>query len=399
MTIVLKGARFFDGARTAVSRSSVLVIEGERIAAVVRDGQVPEVPAGATVYDLAGKTIIPGLFNCHAHLGWDGYRGLQHQSVHDSANLHGIKVARNMRGCLEAGVTTIRDLGVHHTAIAAKEARKLGLVAGPRVFAAGRAIACTGGHTWWAVQEADGPEGVRRAVRDQIKVGADWIKIMASGEAEQEYTQDELRAAADEAHMHGRKITAHATFNKAARACLEAGFDCLEHGGDYDDQVIGLMVERGVRLVPTVSPLQLQARRGLEWGMEPEAVERRRRTLANPVRLRGVARAKKAGVKLAFGTDSGSPVVPHNEIAAEVAGLLEFGVFETPAEALQAASRDSAQLMGLEKDLGTLEAGKIADVVVIDGDPFASVDDLRKVDMVFVAGRLVVDHGAVVRGL
>jgi imidazolonepropionase-like amidohydrolase len=304
-----------------------------------------------------------------------------------------------MRGCLEAGVTTIRDLGVHHTALAAKALLRGGRIAGPRVYAVGAAIACTGGHTWWCLRQADGPDEVRRAVREQVRVGADWIKVMATGHQEQEYSDPELQAAADEAHMHGVRITAHATFTKGAKACVLAGYDGIEHGGDYSREVEELIVERGVWITPTFSPLTMQARHGLTWGMRPEDVERRQKTLENPVRLLGVARLRKAGAKLAFGTDSGSPVVPHSDVVSEMAALIEFGVFQTAEEVLTVATRRSAEMMGLAEGLGTIEAGKLADLVVVDGNPFDNLQDMRRVDKVFVGGRLIVDHGTVLRGL
>lgn len=393
---ILRNARVFDGEQ--VLPEATIVLDGDRIAGVGPDAP-PTV--GDVRFDLNGKTALPGLFNCHAHLGWDGYGDLEALSVSAAREpvVAGLRVARNMRACLEAGVTTIRDLGVHHTALAAKTVLMEGRIAGPRVYAAGAAIACTGGHTWWCAREADGPDEVRRAVREQMRAGADWIKIMASGHREQEYTDAELQAAADEAHMHGLKITAHATFSKGAKACVLAGFDGIEHGGDYSPEVEDLIVGRGTWITPTFSPLTMQARHGPEWGMRPADVERRRTTLANPVRLRGVARLAKKGARLAFGTDSGSPVVPHSDVVSEMAALLEFGVFETVQQVLTTATKHSAEMMGLADRLGALAPGKLADIVVVDGNPFEDLQVMRRVDRVFVGGRMVVEGGAVVRGM
>ena len=400
MATILRGARVFDGGVHGVLSNATVVLDGERITGVTTGGSAPS-RDGDVILELAGKTVLPGLFNCHAHLGWDGYGDLEEQSVSAAREpvQAGIRVARNMRGCLEAGVTTIRDLGVHHIGLAAKAMLKTGRFAGPRVFAAGAAIACTGGHTWWCLRQADGPDDVRRAVREQVKAGADWIKIMATGHAEQEYSDAELQAAADEAHMHGLRITAHATFNKGARAVALAGYDGIEHGGDYTTEVEKLIVDRNIWVTPTLSPLTMQARYGPQWGMKPEDVERRRKTLENPVRLRGVARLGKAGAKLAFGTDSGSPVVPHSDVVSEMEALMEFGVFHTVEEILTVATRRSAEMMGLADRLGTIEPGKLADVVVVDGNPFAVLEDLRRVEKVFIGGRLVLNNGAVLRGL
>jgi imidazolonepropionase-like amidohydrolase len=195
------------------------------------------------------------------------------------------------------------------------------------------------------------------------------------------------------------KICAHATFCHSAQACVLAGFDGIEHGGNYSADVEDQIVKSGVWITPTFSPLLLQARHGLDWGMRREDVETRRRTLANPVRLQGVARLRRKGAKLAFGTDAGSPVVPHNDVASEMEGLMEFGVYDSAEEVLTVATRRSAEMLGLEKQLGTVEPGKLADLVVVNGDPLNNVADLRKVEKVFLGGRLVVDGGSVVRGL
>ncbi|MGQ0568096.1 MAG: amidohydrolase family protein [Armatimonadota bacterium] len=400
MGTILRTARVFDGGVRGVRRDATVVIDGERIESI-GTGNARPARDGDTVVDLSGKTLIPGLFNCHAHLGWDGYGDLEALSVAAAREpvQAGIRVARNLRACLEAGVTTIRDLGVHHTALAAKAMLRAGRVAGPRVYAAGAAICCTGGHTWWCAREADGPDEVRRAAREQIKAGADWIKVMAGGRVARAYTDAELQAAAEEAHTHGLKVTADATFSAGAKACALAGYDGIEHGGDYSPEVEQLIVERGIWVTPTFSPLTMQARQGLDWGMRPEDVERRRTTLANPVRLLGVARLRKAGANLAFGTDAGSPVVPHDNVVSEMEALIEFGVFQTVEEVLTVATRRSAEMMGLADRLGTIEAGKLADLVVVNGNPFEDLQDLRRVDKVFLGGRLMVDQGAVVSGL
>jgi imidazolonepropionase-like amidohydrolase len=396
MATILQNALVFDGEH--VSSDLTVVFDGDRITAVAA-GIAPA--PGDVVLDLRGKTVLPGLFNCHAHLGWDGYGDLEALSVAVARDpvAAGLRVARSLRGCLEAGVTTIRDLGVHHTALSAKRIMQEGRIAGPRIYAAGAAIVCTGGHTWWCAREADGPDDVRRAVREQMRAGADWIKVMATGHREQEYTDAELQAAADEAHAHGLKITAHATFSKGAKACVLAGFDGIEHGGDYSPEVEDLIVERGVWITPTFSPLVMQARHGLEWGMRPADVERRRATLANPVRLLGVARLAAKGARLAFGTDAGSPVVPHDDVVSEMEALLEFGVFENVQQVLTVATKRSAEMMGVAGTLGTLSPGALADIVVVDGNPFQDLQAMRRVDKVFVGGRLVVDGGRVVRGM
>lgn len=401
MRTILRNVELFDGGIRGRIPKATVIVTGDRISNVLSKAEAPSMGQDDIVYDLIGKILLPGIINCHTHLGWDGYGDLREQSV-EAAQYPvrgGIRVARNLHASLEAGVTTIRDLGVHHTALDAKQMLRGGRIAGPRVFACGAPIAGTGGSAWYSLREADGPVEVRRAVREQKRAGAEWIKVMATGRREQEYTDAEIQAAADEAHMQGLRVTAHATFSKGTKACVLAGFDCIEHGGDYDSEVERLLVERGVWVVPTFSPLVQQARHGPEWGMRKEDVERRRKALEDRKERDGIARLRRAGVKLAFGTDAGSPVVPHNEIVAEMESLLEFGVFGRVEEILTAATLKSAEMLGQAKDLGTVEPGKLADLVVVDGDPFTRLADLRKIDKVFLNGRLVVNRGSVVRGL
>lgn len=401
MTIHLTHANTYDGGVRGRWRDATVVVDGTQITGIFEPGAAPAPAAGDTVIDLTGKTLMPGLFNCHAHLGWDGYGDLQEQS--EEAAQHpvraGLRCAYDLRGCLEAGVTTIRDLGVHHTGLASRNMVRRGIIAGPRVIPSAAAIACTGGHTWWAVRQADGPVDCRRAVREQMRAGAEWIKVMASGHEPQEFTDEEIQAMAHEAHLHGLPITAHATYDPSARACVLAGFDSLEHGGNYAPDVEDLIVERGVWITPTFSPLTMQARHGIDWGMKPADVERRRKTLENPVRLLGVARLRKKGAKLAFGTDSGSPVVPHNDIVSEMEALLEFGVFEKVEQILEVATKRSAEMLRVLDTTGTIEAGKRADLAIAHGDPLTNLQDLRRIDKVFVGGKLVVDAGTVRRGM
>jgi imidazolonepropionase-like amidohydrolase len=233
----------------------------------------------------------------------------------------------------------------------------------------------TGGHIWWGNREADGPDAVRQAVREQAKAGVDWVKLMAHG-----YTQAEITAAVEQAHEEGLPITTDAG-NWAALA-VAAGVDCIEHGGNYDDELLQRIKEQGVWIVPTLSPVVLQARKGHEWGMKESVIARRQRQLAENGRHEGLVRARKAGVRLAFGTDSGSPVVPHDAILAEMQALLEFGIFETTAQVLQAATFWAAECLRIADKTGSLEVGKAADVVILNGDLENDLAVIEQVDKV-----------------
>ena len=384
--------------RTGGRDRADILIEGNRIARVglvtgtAKDPDAPRI-------DVRGQTVLPGFSNNHVHVGWSGqgWDGgptgiLRDEALHDSDGINGIKAAANLRKSLRVGLTALRDLGMNMSAFDAKEALRRGLIKGPRLFVAGKAIMCTGGHTWWCGQEADGPDGVRAAVRAQIKEGADHIKIIAN-ERTPQYTPDELRAAAEEAHAFGKRITAHASIPQAIHNVVEAGFDSIEHGGPVDDGDLERIVDRKMIVVPTFSPRVLQTERGPARGM-PAAVAAARRAQAEQSPPGAfLAKMREAGVKFAFGTDAGSPCVPHDEIMSEMESLLKYRAVTTPLEVICMLTINSAELRGDADRSGSVDEGKVADLVVVDGDPLADVHVLGKVRHVFVNGEHLVKDG------
>jgi len=388
MQLVLKGGQLIVGSGVPPIQDAALVMEDDKIRSVGKAGRV-SFDQAATVIDTSGKTILPGFFNSHAHLGWDGKEDIRLQSMYDSTAIGTFKVAMNMRRSLEAGVTTVRDLGVHKLNLYAKEAADKGIVLSPRLIVSGQAIAMTGGHTWWACREVDGVDEVRKAIREQIKGGADVIKVMGCGSVV-EFTDEELEAMVDEAHRAKKKITAHATFAECIKRVVKAGFDSVEHAGTMDDETCKMMAEKGTFIVTTFSPVTLQARHGEEFGLSPTFVERRKRQMNDTSRYESIAKASKAGVKICMGTDAGSPLVPHNEIVTELQLLLEYGICENALEAIACATSNSAQLCGVSDTWGTLQEDLLADVIVVDGDPLSNLEDLRKVEMVFLGGERVI---------
>lgn len=410
MTLVLKGGRLIDGTGAAPIESSTIVIEGELIAAVGVEGEVAT-PPGAEVVDVTGKTVLPGLINTHTHLCWDCVGDLKEQSHFDPPTMVALKYGMNMRHCLQAGVTTIRDMGAPYgIPLVARQAMDDGIVVGPRLFHSGRPLTITGGHaSWMGTREVDGVDEVRKGAREQIRDGASWIKLMASGSREEglsrrgtvwtvslpEFSMEELEAAAEEAHAAGKKITAHATEINAIRNCVDAGFDAIEHGGPFDEDVLEKMVRNGVWLVPTFSPANLQVERGAEIGMPEFEIERRRGQIDDD--RDDVLRASRAGVKIAMGTDAGSPAVPNSEVAREIELLHSFGVCETRMDAIVAATRHGAELLGVADEAGSLGPGKVADVLVVNGDPLEDLGALRAVSLVLLGGEPVVKDGLVLR--
>ncbi len=395
-TQLLAGGWVLD-VRAGTRRRADVLVEGSRIAHVAAPGAARA--SDAPRVDAAGLTILPGFSNNHVHVGWSGmgWDGgptgiLRDEALNDSDGINGIKAAANLRKSLRAGLTALRDLGMRMSAFDAKEALRRGLIKGPRLFIAGRAIMCTGGHTWWCGREADGVDGMRAAVREQVKLGADHIKIIAN-ERTPQYSVEELRAAADEAHRLGRRITAHASIREAIRNVVAAGFDSIEHGGPADDDVIEQIVERKMIVVPTLSPRVLQTERGPSRGMPAGvAAARRKQTLENPPGA-PLRRMREAGVKFAFGTDAGSPCVPHDEIMGEIAALLEYEAVAEPLDVVRMLTINSAELRGDDDRLGTVEEGKLADLVAVDGDPLADIRALGNVRHVFVDGEHLVRDG------
>lgn len=377
--LTLRG-RVFTGRLGGVIEDGFVRIEDGRISGVGSASDLGSGADGGEVVDTGG-TILPGLFNSHAHLAWDGANDLATQSLEDEPEISAYKCAANMLRSLQAGVTSVRDLGMNRTGFYAKQAVAQGVFRGPKLRICGEAIVQTGGHTYWCCREASGPDEMRRAVRDQVRHGADLIKIMACHDT-LEFTDEELDAVIDETHRNGLTITSHATFDACIRRVVEHGVDMVEHGGAMSDETIQLLLDKDVAICTTFSPLVLQAKEGLAWGMPEWKVEERRRLVADRSRFEGVVKAAKAGVPIVFGTDAGSPVVPHDAIAGELAFMVEIGVCSDNEGALVSITSLAAERNDVGDDRGALEDGKAADVIVVEGDPLAdltAIDDARAV--------------------
>ncbi|MBV7336423.1 amidohydrolase family protein [Chloroflexi bacterium TSY] len=336
-------------------------------------------------------TILPGLFNNHAHLAWDGIHDLARQSMDDALEISAYKSAGNMLINLRAGVTTVRDLGMNQSNIVAKQAIEQGIFPGPRLLICGEAIIQTGGHTYWCCREASGADEMRRAVREQVRAGADLIKIMACHDT-LEFTDEELTAVIDESHRNGLPITAHATYNDCIERVARFGIDCVEHGGSMTAETIQLLLDKNIPIVTTFAPLVMQSQAELarQYHIPEWKIEERQKAVASRDRYDGLIKAAEAGVTIAFGTDAGSPVVGHNVIAPEMAFMVKLGVKKDNYDAIRSASSVAAQINSLEEELGTLEAGKTADVIVVDGNPLEDLFALESVTMTFKEGKRLV---------
>ncbi len=421
MRIALTGVRLIDGRGGDPVERAVVVIEGERIVAVGPQTEVPREP-DARVVDADGATVMPGIVDAHCHLGGNSYPD-ETNWVLEPDRFQAIASAAQARALLHHGVTSVRDISVNGPHL--RRAIEAGLVEGPRTVPCWRGLSRTGGHgdapglprdlvrsshPWGLV--ADGPEEVRRAVREVVKNGARCVKVWASGgglhENEPEdlkhYSLEELRVIVEEASYVRIPVAAHCESAETARDAVEAGVWSIEHGEELDDATIARMAERGVSLVPTLTLLVQWASWSKEFGgyygrpyvPGEEEVPKDRDATVDLLRARlaeNLMRAREAGVRIGVGSDSYcTGLTPYGEqTLREVRALVEAGL--TEMEAVVAATRAGAEILRIEDETGTLEPGKAADLIVLRSDPLTDISALREEEMLLVLkqGRVVKD--------
>ena len=393
--VVVRAARMLDVTRGEIVQNAVVVVEGSRI----REVQPPTVPAGVRTIDLGDVTLLPGLIDAHTHLSYDLEGDWSHAAVTASTAERAMRAVRNARRTVEAGFTTVRDVGNSgFVDVAIGRGVERGWVVGPRVIPAGHSIGVTGGHcdaTGFVpgVLElgpeqgvADGVDAVVRAVRYQIKHGAKVIKVCATAGVlsfeesvgAQQMTDEELRAVVEEAARHGMKVAAHAHGAEGILAAVRAGVASIEHGSMIDDEAMPLMKERGTYLVPTTFLAD-----NIDLAVLPPPIRAKAESVL-PSARENLRRAIRAGVPIAFGTDAG--VYPHGQNGREFAVLVQRGM--TPVAAIRAATLNAADLLGTE-DRGEIAPGKLADLIAVAGDPLQDVSVLEDVRWVMLDGQVV----------
>lgn len=398
MDLLLRNVRIVDGRGGDPVPHGSVAVQGNRLSYVGSMAGAPSPAAGTTVLDGGGRTVIPGLIDCHTHITIDEMDVVSPRRVYLEGELLGIlQAAARGQKCLENGITTLRDCNAPGVGtFALRKAFDRGILPGPRLFLSGQAITATGGHMHVMSFEADGPDAVRRGVREQLKAGADFIKMVAEAasgsggfdRANLQLSGDEMKPGVEVAHKLGKRVTCHAISPGGIAEALAAGVDCIEHGYAATDGQLATMKERGTWLVPTLSVHGAYLERGDEVGLTPERRANSERILASG--LRTVGRAHELGVNVACGADSGSPLNPIWDLSLELTLLVRAGL--TPSEALSAATMRAADLLDASADLGTLEAGKLADLVVLDGDPLTDVAAVTNVVAVVKDGSIAVNR-------
>ena len=396
-TVVIKAGRLLDVRTGKTATNQTIVIAGDKIVSTGGDVQVP---AGATIIDLSNATVLPGLIDAHTHLTMNPSFGYETLAI--SVPREALIGAHNARMTLEAGITTVRNVGAHGYAdVALRDAINTGDVPGPRMLVSGPALSITGGHCdenllpfefhASSAGAADGIEAVQHKTREVIKYGADLIKICATGGVLSkgddpnvaQYTLEEMKAIVADAHRLGRKVAAHAHGAQGVIWASEAGVDSVEHGHLMNDEAIATLKKNGTYLVPTLYLLDWQRDNAAQANL-PDYARRKMEMVAQAAHA-NIRKAIAAGVKIGMGTDAA--VYPHGLNAHELAAYVRLGM--TPLQAIQTTTINDADLLGWSDKVGTIETGKFADVIAVDGDPLQDVTTLERVKFVMKGGEVV----------
>jgi imidazolonepropionase-like amidohydrolase len=408
--VYVKAGHLFDGTSDNLRDNVVLLIEGERITRVAPAGEVT-IPSGAEVVDLSHAWVLPGLIDCHTHLS---YRADQYDPINEVKLTpfdFGFYAVVNANRTLQAGFTSVRDVSSPpFLAVDLRRTIEEGFIPGPRVVASGPAISITGGHgdmngfapavsneMYPAERDfaiADSPDEMRHVVRAQIKYGVDVIKILATGgvlsqgdkPGAEQLTYDEMKVAVEEAHRTGRKVAAHAHGTEGIKDAVRAGVDSIEHGSLIDAEGIEMMKAHGTYLVADIYNDDYILGKAIEFGLPKENVEKEK--MVGRRQRENFSKAVAAGVKIAFGTDAG--VYPHGDNAKQFHYMVKFGM--TAAGAIRAATSTAAELIDRAHEVGTLEAGKYADLIAVSANPLERVEALEHVAFVMKGGKVYKDE-------
>jgi imidazolonepropionase-like amidohydrolase len=385
MATVFRNGNVIIGNGGTIERGAVAI--NDKVITFVGPTKKIKLSKRDTLFDISGKTVLPGLIDAHVHLCLDGSPDPMTSITKDSIPQLTLKAADHARRTLNAGVTTIRDMGgKEYVDLAIRDGIESGLLQGPRMICSGRVVCMTGGHGWQFGREADGTDEIREAVREQLKAGADFVKMIATGgvmtkgvdPGATQFTLEELLAGVEEARKAGRRTATHAQGTEGIKNSLWAGVNSIEHGFFLDDEAIELMLEMNAYLVPTLNAPYQIIKGGVKRGVPRYAVEKSKSVMKS--HFQSVRRAYKSKIPIAMGTDAGTPFNCHGENLKEMELLVKAGM--TPTEAIVATTKTASEVLGLEKKIGTLEKGKLADLIVVDGNPVKDIRLLQEKDKI-----------------
>jgi imidazolonepropionase-like amidohydrolase len=406
--IFFRRANLIDG-RNAPKKNATVVVENDRITAVASNGDAPKAFANDVVYDLAGRSLMPGMVMCHYHVAYDNVETLPDIDLKHPATMLTLIAAKNAELLLHCGFTGAVGAGAaHYIDVTLKRAINQGLIPGPRLMTCGHDLGTTGDSvdlhpSWWKLQTesvgriCDGPEEFRKAVRDEIKQGVEIIKLYPNGghglpwpSSVMTMTLEEMTSAADAAHERGKKIRGHIVSKRAILAGLDAKLDLIDHCDMMDDECIERLVEQGTFVTPSLYFPYLMSEQKRKTGTSAvSGMDDLERGLEYSYKM--LPKARAAGVKLVVGDDFGVAGLPHGDYAKELEAYVK-GAGIPALDVIGWATRNGAELLSMKDDLGTIEAGKLADLLVVDGDPvkdIAVLQDRANLDVIMKGGKFI----------
>jgi len=395
--ILIENGMVWTGNKEDSPSNRTILIDGQTIRHVFTKDKEIDVPEDVERIDASSKFVLPGLINCHTHICLDGSPDPVSSMLNDGMFRVSIKAAESAKRILMQGVTTIRDLGGWQGIdIALRDAIKDGIIPGPRMLVSGKVICMTGGHGRTMGCEVDGSDEARKAARMQLKSNVDLIKVMATGGVMTEgvepgspqLTIDEMKAAVEEAEKAGRRVACHAHGNTGILNALKAGVHTVEHGTFLDERAVDMMIERNAYYTPTVIAPKRIADVGAEAGIPKYAVRKVGEMIKH--RFKSLHLAYEKGVNIVTGTDAGTPMNPHADLIEELLILKKECM--TSQEVLAAATGVAAKALGIESQVGILEEGKIADLIIVDGNPFDDIGALRNISVIIKEGKVIVNE-------
>ncbi|WKA51296.1 amidohydrolase family protein [Planococcus liqunii] len=393
MTLKWENITLYTGTGEKLTQSAIVVEDGK----IVATGQEAVQMAASETIDGQGKIILPGLFDMHIHLGMDGDADPFAEMAKETQASSAFRHQANALKQLQSGVTSVRNLGSKwHVDLAYRNAVNAGLLTGPTVYGSGQPIVMTGGHGYPMASEADGEDEVRKVARQTLKQGADVLKLMATGgvmtpgvdPGSPQLSEKEMRAAVEEALHAGKTTASHAQGTQGIQNAVRAGITTIEHGIFLDDETIELMIEYGTVLVPTLAAPYYIVQNADSGAIPPHAVKKA--IFCLDAHQESFRKAVKAGVKIAAGTDAGTPFNLHGDFAKELELMHECGM--PIRDIITSATYQAASALNVQDQTGSLEKGKVADFIVLSEDPEDNISAFRSVNAVYKGGNLVHGH-------